>query len=277
MRALTLILALGFTLAASGAALAQSKCDAGKAKEAGKRVACKLKVHSKALKKGQPIDTAKLAKCETKFNDNCAKAELKGDCTNPGNCPTLAQRADDHVEDVVSGVVPLCGIYSKCVFVTYELFDGDIGGLDGADAECQAAADRLGANPALQGKTFKAWLSDSTTDARDRLYHAVVPYRLVDGTQIAADWNDLIDGSLDNPIDVNETHNITPAPPEVWTATYPDGTYSEWNFEPPCADWTTAHIDSGAAAGRADMTDDGWTHLGVASCSFPQHLYCFEQ
>jgi Protein of unknown function (DUF1554) len=65
---------------------------------------------------------------------------------------------------------------SCTVFVTSQGFNGNLGGLAGADTKCQALADTAGL-----GGTYKAWLSDSTTDARNRLTQATVPYRLVDG------------------------------------------------------------------------------------------------
>jgi hypothetical protein len=61
------------------------------------------------------------------------------------------------------------------VFVTSTIYMGYLGGLDGADAKCQSVA-----NAAQLGGTFKAWLRDDTTAARDRLNHATGPYVLVD-------------------------------------------------------------------------------------------------
>jgi hypothetical protein len=101
MRApLALTLALGLAFSASGVALAQSKCDAAKSKEIGKKVSCKMKVHAKALQKEEPLDLAKLAKCETKFVEKCGKAETKGDCSNAGDCATLELAVDSSVQSL---------------------------------------------------------------------------------------------------------------------------------------------------------------------------------
>ena len=100
----------------------------------------------------------------------------------------------------------------KTIFITSQTFNGNLGGLEGADAKCQELADAAD----LDG-TFKAWLSDSETDARDRLTHATVPYRLVDGTTVADDFTDLTDGSLDAPI--NRTENGTAVGDRPWTGT----------------------------------------------------------
>lgn len=100
----------------------------------------------------------------------------------------------------------------KTVFITSQVFNGNLGGLAGADAKCQQLATAAGL-----GGTYKAWLSDSTTDARDRLTHATVPYRLVDGTTVANDFTDLTDGSLDAPI--NRAENGTVVGDRPWTGT----------------------------------------------------------
>src|SRR5262245_59197581 len=128
---------------------------------------------------------------------------------------------------------------SCTVFVTSQLFTGNLGGLVGADAKCQQLAD--GAQ--LPG-AFKAWLSDSTTDARDRLTQATVPYIRVDGIQIADGFQDLVDGSLDAPINVTEQGDTVPPFQLVWTGTNEEGrlglgpgasiqTCTEWTTEAP--------------------------------------------
>ncbi len=100
MRRLLLALIVGFAFSLSGGALAQSKCDAAKAKEIGKKVSCKMKVHAKAAQKAEPLDAAKLTKCETKFLEKCAKAETKNDCSNPGDCAALELAVDNSVDSL---------------------------------------------------------------------------------------------------------------------------------------------------------------------------------
>ena len=86
---------------------------------------------------------------------------------------------------------PVLTITHKNVFVTSQSHNGDFGGLTGADAFCQSLALTAG----LSG-TYKAWLSDTTGSPATRFAQASVPYRLVDGTTIANDWNDLTDGTI---------------------------------------------------------------------------------
>jgi hypothetical protein len=107
----------------------------------------------------------------------------------------------------------------KRVFVTSTTYIGNLGGLVGADDKCQERADAAG----LSG-TFKAWLSAAGTgnSAAERLTHAPVPYVRVDGVQVAANFTDLVDGTLAAPISLDEFGNPFTIN-AVWTGTLPDG------------------------------------------------------
>src|SRR4051794_402552 len=79
-----------------------------------------------------------------------------------------------------------CGSSSSCVFVSSALYSGALGGLSGADSKCQGLAAAAG----LPG-SYKAWLADTTGAPISRFVHSTGPYRLVNGTTIAANWTDL--------------------------------------------------------------------------------------
>jgi Putative metal-binding motif len=172
----------------------------------------------------------------------------------------------------------------KIIFITSQTFNGNLGGLAGADAKCQQLADAAGL-----GGTFKAWLSDSTTDARDRLDHATVPYRLVDGPTVADDFTDLTDGSLDAPI--NRTENGTVVNGRPWTGTDSAGeacfqaSGGTCNLTAPtggtiprlaCEDWTTTEGIGEAVTGSI-ATSTAWTSEGDRRCTDNQRLYCIQQ
>jgi hypothetical protein len=81
VRKLAIVAGLGVVLVTGGVASAlPSKCDSGITKAAGKKVGCKAGVYAKAQAKDLPPDPAKLAKCESKFSDACAKAKGRADC-----------------------------------------------------------------------------------------------------------------------------------------------------------------------------------------------------
>jgi hypothetical protein len=168
------------------------------------------------------------------------------------------------------------------VFVTSTEYDGDLGGLNGADAACQARADA-----ATLGGTWTAWLSDSATNAENRISDD--QYRLIDGTTVVAtSLADLTDGTLAHAISTDELGG-SPAPCVnpvecVWTATSDVG-FSLCNDPAYCCDDWTCNDFGGApcadfppfpaTAGLQDATV-GWSDDGPESCSQELHLYCFE-
>src|SRR4029453_2318717 len=98
MRTFPVVGLLAVHLAMGGGAQAQSKCDSGISKAAGKKVNCKLKEIAKAQKKGTAPDPAKLAKCEEKFDKGCVKAQEIGDCTaQTQTCAAIEAEADASV------------------------------------------------------------------------------------------------------------------------------------------------------------------------------------
>ena len=167
--------------------------------------------------------------------------------------------------------LPFCaGVCPKTAFVTSLPFPGgQLGGLPGADARCQNFATNAG----LPG-TYLAWLSDSSGSPASRFAQSSVPYVRVDGVQIADDWADLTDGSLDAPISLDETArslNVI-----VWTGTDRNGKLSEVpSLDASCSDWNST--SSTGLYGGSDDTNPAWTDKGVSNCSSALYLYCFEQ
>ena len=162
---------------------------------------------------------------------------------------------------------------SCTVFVTSQVFNSDLGGLEGADQKCQDLADAA----ELDG-IFKAWLSDSTTDARDRLTQASVPYVLVDGLLVAMDFVDLTDGVLENQILVDETGAIRRS--SVYTSTEQDGVGVSVEASYYCGDWQSVGPVPLVFAFGINFDDNNpgdWTFNASSGCVNEQRLYCFEQ
>jgi hypothetical protein len=133
---------------------------------------------------------------------------------------------------------------------------GNLGGLAGADAHCQALATAVGAG----GKTWHAYLSTSTVNAKDRIGSG--PWFNVKGVQIAASVADL--HSANNKISgetaltekgtsPNYLVGTPPAPAaqplqhDILTGTNEDGTASAAT----CNNWTDG-ADATATLGHAD-------------------------
>jgi hypothetical protein len=148
---------------------------------------------------------------------------------------------------------------------------GNLGGLAGADAFCQSAA-----NSRQLGGTWKAWLSDAATSASARSTHATVPYVLLDGNIVAANWTALTSGTLAHPINVSEDGTIhTSDVLEVWTGSTLTGAYSGRS----CTSWTSnAPGPNTADVGVSDQTNADWTNRYQQYCDRTTvRLYCFEQ
>ncbi len=162
------------------------------------------------------------------------------------------------------------------IFVTSEeMYTGKINGLVGADNRCVNAA--LNA-PLPRGLHYTALISDSTTDAAERLHHARGWYRLVNGLPVARGWDALMTGPLVHAVNVNEKSET--ADTRVWTGTAPGG------FAVPgadhCSNWSiesniiTGHFGASAAV------DSNWLYWSMnatnpTDCYAPRALYCVEQ
>lgn len=180
-----------------------------------------------------------------------------------------------------SGTAQLMCIANACqavrrVFVTNAGFSGNLGGQAGADKKCSDAA-----NAAKLGGTWLSWTTVTGNNApQDRFTKPNVPYRLLDGTQIAANSAQLLPATdishLDHTIDVNEKGASMDQAPEseVWTGTgiYGFGTGSD------CNGWTSNKNTDQASVGHLNETGQNFTDVYNQTCDRnAQHLYCFEQ
>ena len=156
------------------------------------------------------------------------------------------------------------------VFVTQGAFQGNFGGLAGADARCQAAARQAG----LPG-VFRAWLSTAAEPAGARIAHRNVPYVMPGGIRVADNYDDLTDGDLAHPIDRTEYGAAVASPFLARTATTAAGRA----LSPTCADWTSRRRYDGGWWGAVDMATPAWSRTGVfpGRCDYLAHLYCLEQ
>lgn len=156
---------------------------------------------------------------------------------------------------------------TKLVFVTNNVFHGDLGGLAGADALCNSEASILG-----RPGTYKAWLT-GLGSVSERMTPSNVPYVRADGSVVAYNWADLTDGSLHNPIVTTATGVPIAATFRVWTNVAPGGERAGINS---CGLWNSSLALSGAV-GNPLVTDGRWTNDGTVSCASQARLYCVQQ
>jgi hypothetical protein len=178
-----------------------------------------------------------------------------------------------------------CTSNPKKVFVTSTTYKaGDLGGLAGADAKCQARARAA----ALTG-TFRAWLSDATASPSSRFSRDAGPYLLVNGGLVATSWLGLTSGTLRHAINITELGTAAPTAtipdcttPIVWTNTGTDGMLAD--FGSTCGDWTDSSVFSvwlGTTSSQVDWTASACSNLtgtsAATGCGALAPIYCFEQ
>jgi len=171
----------------------------------------------------------------------------------------------------------------KAVFVTSNLYYGNLGGLSGADNICENLAENVGlADLADATQNFRAWLSDGTTSAASRLSHSTISYRRVDGALVANNWTDLTNGSISNSITIDEFGNLVTIDFNVWTNSLIGGEINDPVDH--CNNWTTnvgAPAFYGQSGSCMGWTDSRWTNqpLFAWPCDIGNglRLYCFEQ
>lgn len=173
---------------------------------------------------------------------------------------------------------PVCSLAQLFVFATSIRYSGALGGLDGADAKCQALASKAG----VQG-TYRAWLSDGVETPATRFKHGL-PYIRLDKKPVAQSLDAMIEaGVLQNPISLTENNEPLGDDQEcgainkVWTNLRRDATPIG---ELDCGGWTrvdgVAPQDGGI--GVAHRTGQAWTDEQCAlSCGSLLRLYCFQQ
>lgn len=181
------------------------------------------------------------------------------------------------------------GLHAR-LFVTSQSYAGDLRdaaqtptGLAAGDKLCQEAAAAAG----LSG-TFKAWLSDATTDAIDRVgnvpdgWYSVGPK----AAKIADNKASLVAKGPSALIVDEHGKPVTGCP---WTGTHPDGMKATSGLnvgsDGTCTGWTASGVDFAVAGGIGPTTSPFNLIAGCpagggtaySQCQNPQPIYCFQQ
>jgi hypothetical protein len=166
---------------------------------------------------------------------------------------------------------------------------GNLGGLDGADATCERLAAAVGAGD----KTWRAYLSTDTVNARDRIGDG--PWFNQAGVLIASDVDELhADDTVFNGtpnLILDETGVVAPGPQhDILTGTLRDGTAAAGLN---CANWTSndAALTENPQVGHSDIpanpmfsprwneahTSANCSQEGLAQRGGAGRLYCFAE
>lgn len=184
------------------------------------------------------------------------------------------------------------------IFVTSDTFTGDLGGINGADAICQNAA-----NDAQLEGTWIAMLAymdgNDPVSILDRIPFGG-PFYNMDGNVVAQQRIEYMGEApsglffvsyplyihtngnyLDNVVNKNENGNAVPNDRRVWSGSYAMDNYiisSDFS----CNNWNDVHIDDGYGRetirgiyGIPDNTKTKtWIDSGVSGCEYEKSLYC---
>lgn len=167
---------------------------------------------------------------------------------------------------------------ARRIFVTSTDYQGNLGGVAGADANCQTRADA-----ASLGGTWRALISDSTTDARTRSTSRST-YVNMAGDVVAFGFRDLmlsranvdnIHTVLKNTIGFDELGAANDG--NWWNGSDESGRNSGYSS---CNDWTTNSGTVGGNVGEG-LRMNALPFWGASgnnqNCDRPQHLVCFEE
>lgn len=152
------------------------------------------------------------------------------------------------------------------IFVTSERFNGNLGGIEGANLKCSEAATKAG----LAGN-WKALLSDGEQSARSRFTLNRAVYN-TQGERIAQSFTDLFDGQIDNSIKYDEFGNRPRRRRGVWTGSAFDGSSAEKS----CGYWTSASVHDRGRVGKSTRSKSGWLSLRSRRCNRQYRIYCLD-
>jgi hypothetical protein len=168
---------------------------------------------------------------------------------------------------------------SRIIFTTSTSnHNGNLGGLVGADAICQALADDPSA--IVPAGEYVALLSTSDVPASGRIVHSSRPVVRPDGAPVAASSAELfgcraggctVDFSLINSPSIDEKGEL--AQDFVWTGSFWDGLAGA-NGQ--CSAWTSDDVGIGLE-GISTSAGSDWMALQNSTCSAEKALYCLQR
>ena len=202
------------------------------------------------------------------------------ECIDPDwdvvHCGMCDNPCAEPVEECLEGA---CLPIDRRVFVTSEAYPGNLGGIEGANAICQEHADFA----ELDG-TFWAWLGAQGYSPAEEFGHHGRFLRM-DGLVIAESWQDLVDGMLEYPVELNEFNEYTSfdtgytcipeGGPAAWTAVNISGGSMLGN----CDNWTYGEGGDQGRTGFLNRKNELWTRVDGCTfqCGIALPIYCIEQ
>ena len=203
--------------------------------------------------------------------DACLSSCERAGCGDGILHEDFGEECDDGnaVED--DGCNSQCG-RDRYVFLSSEANQGSFGAVSGANSICKSLAEDAGLPNPL---TYRAWMSDDTHNPDKWFVKGRGRYLLTNGVVVADDWDDLTDGSIQNPIVVDE-NQMNLGGSAVFTNTDVNGLPHPEFAD--CMGWTSKEFMVYGRLGTASKTDEEWTDVedNPHSCAGIGRFYCFE-
>ena len=98
---------------------------------------------------------------------------------------------------------------------------------------------------------------------------------MTSGVRVADHWSDLTDGTINNPIVVDERGDQPDTVPVVWTGTTASGRPFVDAFG--CDGWSDGSAGALGQIGEFDAIDYRWSASRGVGCDQLGRIYCFEQ
>lgn len=169
-------------------------------------------------------------------------------------------------------------VRDRLVFVTSQMVVGDFASDKDLDYTCNHLAAIAGLMVDDPQRRFRAWISTSSASAADRLHHSRGRYVLRNDTVFAQNWDAIVSGELQSPLNITEWNAVRSV--AVWTETLSDGSAIAGTTY--CQDWSADDFGLYATWGHSDYIDERWTQwpdsaVNPTDCSGMAAFYCFEQ
>ncbi len=173
--------------------------------------------------------------------------------------------------DQTAGIYCIGGM-PHFAFITSTGFDGNLGGMSGADAKCQLQAD-AGVMTRGLGLKWKALLSTDTVNANDTTRMQIQgPIMMLNSSAVAVkvvdDATDLWDASLDRAFEFDENGDAVNV--GFWTGTGSAG--DNFNFN--CSNWTSSQSSIQGTVGSSVFSGGFWANTVNQPCDAQRNLLC---
>lgn len=201
-------------------------------------------------------------------------------------CDDGAQNGSDG-DGEVAGCDLDCGFLGRRIFLSSQLFTGDMGTRAGADLACETMAYTAGLRHSYR---YKALLADANGAPNEYIQHDpqdARPFILTTGLVLAASYSDLLASGPGDGVTTTELGEIL-YDKKVWTNVNPFGDAYLKESASTCASWNSANklnsarvgynaVAPGDAAALAEWrSKKQWLSFLTEPCSESFRIYCIE-